>query len=239
MHLKRAASVMGEWRGQSKSGGYQLKQQEKSLSELISKNDALGLKHFLGSGVDPNAFSDTDTHRVFTRITTPLCETAGQGHLECVQVLIGAGADIHALDAENWNALHFAAYHSDSPEVCSLLIQMGIDASIETVGRQTALELAIERGNTGNIAMIEGFMKAQWERDQLQVCLISMDTKDTKLPQHTEKHRLEVLDLDAANDQTIHKEQHPAGQQGTYQERGCQNEPKHPSALPSRSGCRI
>lgn len=108
-----------------------MKQQEdrqtKALYEVIFHHNALELKRLLEAGANPNAFNDSENNDHFFRRRPPLSEAAWQGYSECMKVLIGAGADIHAIDVEGWNALHFTAYHSDSPDICPLLIQMGID----------------------------------------------------------------------------------------------------------------
>lgn len=122
------------------------------------------LKRLLEAGANPNTFNDLFRRR------PPLSEAARQGHLECVQVLIGAGADVHVLDRFGWNALHFAAYRSDGLDTCLLLIQMGVDTSIKTRDGQTALDLAFEHGKAGKVAMIEGLIKARIEQEQIQAC---------------------------------------------------------------------
>lgn len=150
-----------------------------SLYEAIWGIGVLALKRILEDGANPNAFSQRDLDRYFVK-TVPLSEAAVRGYLESVQVLIDAGADIQHLNHLNWNALHFAAYHSDSPETCLLLIQMGIDPSIKTQHGQTALELAIQRGKVNSAVMIEGAIKAQWEQEQIEVCLAKPSQKDEK-----------------------------------------------------------
>lgn len=151
---------------------------EKTLFEAIESNDPQSLSLALERGANPNQFESGENFGLIQ--ATPLSEAAWRGHLECVKLLIGAGANVNAIDLEKWSALHFAAYHSNSPETCSLLIQMGSDISLKTLYEQTALDLAKESQKYDNASIIEGVMRALWEREQLRECLTSVPNQSPR-----------------------------------------------------------
>ena len=96
--------------------------QGKSLLEWAVANDQSGMVALLaGHGLDTEAF-DPETG-------TSLLHRAMAGHAsaDTVNALIDAGANVHVLDRENRNALHWAADKGASDEVLALLVARGID----------------------------------------------------------------------------------------------------------------
>jgi ankyrin repeat protein len=68
-----------------------------SIFEKIQDNDVDSIQAMLANGIDVNLrFEDN---------VTPLIAAAGQGNLEIVRMLVEAGADVNALDAEFESAL--------------------------------------------------------------------------------------------------------------------------------------
>ncbi|MDB6108946.1 MAG: serine/threonine-protein phosphatase 6 regulatory ankyrin repeat subunit B-like isoform [Pedosphaera sp.] len=65
--------------------------------------------------------------------TTPLMKAAGHDYLEVVKLLLGAGAQINAVDEHGHNAL-FRALYSDMPSVAKELIRCGGKLSDDAIG---------------------------------------------------------------------------------------------------------
>lgn len=54
---------------------------------------------------------------------TPLLLAAKKGHVECFELLLQLGANLHETDARKWTCLHFAAYNGHA-ELCRKIIEL-------------------------------------------------------------------------------------------------------------------
>ena len=86
---------------------------------------------------------------------TPLMNAAWYGDLEMVQVLLDFGADVHALDPNNWTPIHFVPQGSQSfdilhhgpqmlADIARLLLEHRADVNAETRYGSTPLHVAVE-----------------------------------------------------------------------------------------------
>ena len=56
------------------------------------------------------------------------------------------GADLHAVNCDDWNALHHASQCGDLPTM-SLLLNKGLDIKEKTHDGRTALDIALDKEN--------------------------------------------------------------------------------------------
>jgi ankyrin repeat protein len=87
----------------------------------------------------------------FHEQSMPLYEAAAQ-HKEIVQLLLAAGADVHAEERSDrfspgGTVLIAAASEPNSEEIVRLLVDAGADVDACTAGGSTALMMAAERGD--------------------------------------------------------------------------------------------
>ncbi|KAL6748036.1 ankyrin repeat-containing domain protein [Haematococcus lacustris] len=87
---------------------------------------------------------------------TPLHVAARAGGLQCVQALLTASADVHALDHEGATPLHWAAasLHRDAPAITGLLLQKGAKPDAVTQQQRTPLHLAAAQGRAAVIPVL-------------------------------------------------------------------------------------
>jgi ankyrin repeat protein len=78
---------------------------------------------------------------------TPLMAAAACSNIELVLLLLEYGINVHAVDTDGWNALHWGAANNASLEVCYLLIQAGIDYDARDNKGLSAAIVANRRGN--------------------------------------------------------------------------------------------
>jgi ankyrin repeat protein len=75
-----------------------------------------------------------------------LLESAKHGRIECVDLFIRCGADIKAVDANKWNALHFAVADNRN-DIVKPLIDRKIDLDAQDKDGMTPLMFAAMDGN--------------------------------------------------------------------------------------------
>mmetsp|Transcript_97916 Transcript_97916/g.224541 ORF Transcript_97916/g.224541 Transcript_97916/m.224541 type:complete len:147 (+) Transcript_97916:84-524(+) len=73
---------------------------------------------------------------------SPLIHAAMGGHLEVVEVLVEAGADLHCKDRAGWTALHWAAFEADASMVAKLLA-LGADENMEDFSGKAPRQVAV------------------------------------------------------------------------------------------------
>lgn len=69
---------------------------------------------------------------------------AREGHLEIVQMLLAAGADVNVQDGQGWTPLHVAARNGHR-EMVQALIAVGADRTIRNRDGHTALDVALNQ----------------------------------------------------------------------------------------------
>jgi len=79
------------------------------------------LEAFIKSGASVNGYDEEGW--------TPLMNAALHGHLECVNLLLSAGADPHLVDDQKQTCLHKAAYHAGKSAIVEALLAKGSSSS--------------------------------------------------------------------------------------------------------------
>ena len=80
-------------------------------------------------------------------LATPLLYAVSLGKADKMQALIDAGANIDAVNAHGWKALHLAAAKNDDSKCLTVMLQAGADINALTTGtKRTALSIAASRG---------------------------------------------------------------------------------------------
>ena len=78
-----------------------------------------------------------------TEVENPSLE---EKRLEMTKLLLGSGADVNAVDEDNWTALIWAAW-TGMPTVVEALVKAGSDVNALDNQKQSALMIAAQRGN--------------------------------------------------------------------------------------------
>ena len=95
---------------------------------------ARSVKKLVDCGADVNGFGFGSF--------SPLQVAAKNGHVECTNALLAAGANVHVLDAISFHsALHIAAGHGH-PQIVAVLICHGADVNAEDIASETPLHWA-------------------------------------------------------------------------------------------------
>ncbi|CAM6098214.1 unnamed protein product [Calypogeia fissa] len=105
---------------------------------------------------------------------TALHMAAANGHLEVVQALVGAGANVNAKNAEQNSPLHYAALNAHIP-VIQELISKGANAAALNRHERTPLDEAIGRNNAAVVDAINTAVAAQLI-DATDLSLSEMET---------------------------------------------------------------
>ncbi|KAJ1969356.1 Glycerophosphocholine phosphodiesterase [Dispira parvispora] len=117
---------------------------------------------------------------------TPLCLAAIEGHLDCVELLLKAGADPNILDNAGWNAHEWAAYrgHCQIIEILRPLSRRPADTLGRTRNRTPSPSSRTTRPEEANVSFIERKYGHTYLRNQalLVITLGSNDTSDQTLP---------------------------------------------------------
>ena len=92
---------------------------------------------------------------------TPLHYPAEQGNTEVVQILLGATEiDVNKVELYGGETpLHYAAEQGKSEVVKALLNAQGIDVNLADKWTRTPLEIAVEKGHTAIVTLLENFIK--------------------------------------------------------------------------------
>eukprot|EP01104_Vermistella_antarctica_P001160 TRINITY_DN1121_c0_g1_i1.p1 TRINITY_DN1121_c0_g1~~TRINITY_DN1121_c0_g1_i1.p1 ORF type:complete len:694 (+),score=171.48 TRINITY_DN1121_c0_g1_i1:414-2495(+) len=112
------------------------------LYMMVAMNDAEGTRNLLEN---ERSMSMSDAN-VVGFDTTPLHKAAAEGHLECMQILLGKDADVNERDVRDTTPLHHAAQAAQLSCVHVLLIK-GAEPNATDCFQQTALHKACVRGN--------------------------------------------------------------------------------------------
>ena len=160
--------------------------QGKSLLEWAVANDQTGMVSLLaGHGLDAEAF-DPETG-------TSLLHRAMAGHAsaDTVKALLDAGANVHVLDRENRNALHWAADKGASGEVLALLVARGIDPR----------EVDVYGWDASNYAQHAGYQHLVDKLEQLGApSHATIAKQEADLVKQSTASRIEVLDQNDSAD---------------------------------------
>lgn len=88
----------------------------------------------------------------------------GYHKVKMTKLLVKNGADVNLQDSDGWTMLHIVAF-SGSPKSVKYLLNSGADPKVRTKG-ETCLELAIQAGETENVAVLVG-RSLHWSYDDL------------------------------------------------------------------------
>jgi ankyrin repeat protein len=106
------------------------------------------------SEVTQRAGREELNYRVLRGGSTPLLFAARSGDVECVRLLLAAGADVNDQLPNGMSALVLAA-HSDNGEATGLLLEKGADPNADGIG-YTALHAAILRSDLALVKNLLG-----------------------------------------------------------------------------------
>lgn len=113
------------------------------LMEAVHADNPEMVRWLLGHGCDANYLDD------FFQL--PLHQAAYWGSTECVRVLLETGADVHAQDHVQAQAIN----HASNPEIAKLLVQAGADINYVDGTGYNALRIAAEQGD---VDMVRGLL---------------------------------------------------------------------------------
>ena len=120
------------------------------IHDAVEKGNLIGVQTELDKGVDVNAKREDGS--------TPLHGAAEGGHGEIVELLIKAGADLHAttvsmLGGGGWIPLHSAARQGHRG-IVELLIEMGTDVNTRDSAGKSTLHDAVLEGHKGIVELL-------------------------------------------------------------------------------------
>ena len=129
-----------------------------------SELDSLGIEYKAGAFRDAAAAGNLEVVKLFvqagmsletTTYDGPLHRAAFWGHLDVVEYLVGAGADVNARGVFGWTALHEAAA-GGAVAVVEFLVAAGADVDARDDGGSTALSSAAWRGYLAVVEFLVG-----------------------------------------------------------------------------------
>ena len=147
----------------------------------IRMNNSHGVENLLRKPLNPDRI-DQDSSQ---DSETALHMAADFGHVECVALLLEAGADKDAADENGQTALHAAAWNGHS-EVVKLLLEAGADKDLADFYWRTALHLAAAHGHSEVVKLL---LDAGADKDATDF------GGNTALDWATKNHHLEVVRL--------------------------------------------
>ena len=120
------------------------------IHDAVEKGNLIGVQTELDKGVDVNTKREDGS--------TPLHGAAEGGHGEIVELLITAGADLHAttvpmLGGGGWIPLHSAARQGHRG-IVELLIEMGTDVNTRDSAGKSTLHDAVLEGHKGIVELL-------------------------------------------------------------------------------------
>ena len=116
----------------------------RDLLQACATGDAASVRALLAAGVSANAM-DGDRE-------TPLMYAAHFNHIEVVQVLLDAGANMEAV-SEDYRALHWAAMYGNL-DIVRLFLERGAEMNATNRWGQTALLRAASMGHTAIVRIL-------------------------------------------------------------------------------------
>lgn len=142
--------------------------QNEFLFDAVAAGKYGAVRSFLKQGADPNARSenpvmvephDGEGHPQGLSIpqfpeTSVLMLATGAGRVPAIELLVAAGAEVDARDAEGRTALMYAALMEQS-EAAQALLAAGADVNARSTEGQTALGIARELGKPGVLSVLE------------------------------------------------------------------------------------
>lgn len=92
---------------------------ENDFIEAIENLDIDAVRSLIADGVDVNCLDEEGD--------SGLGLAAAEGNLDMVQLLIGAGANVHHIGSEGFSIMHWVAYNHDDKDVWKLIGGLGLD----------------------------------------------------------------------------------------------------------------
>ncbi len=120
------------------------------LHTAIKSGDIDRVRTLLANGRDPN-IPDTS---VPSGSVSPLYLATVHGHLDIIQALVSAGADVDIKNAEGRTPLHYAAHHYAALGMMQTLLNAGADPNAQGPDDSTALHWAMRHRNSQDAAAI-------------------------------------------------------------------------------------
>lgn len=128
------------------------------LFEAAKAGDADNVQLALDGGVHPDTIGGVsptvDPKHVGYRALHFAAAGADESHVACIDLLLGAGADVNAATHSGWSALHFAAFWGRAA-AAQRLLEWGASASQADGTGRTAHAKAVFRRHTGVVQLLE------------------------------------------------------------------------------------
>jgi ankyrin repeat protein len=135
------------------------------LLGYASKGDASSLSHLLRETI-----VSPDLHDRYG--VTPLMEACRSGHLDCVEVLVRAGANVNAADKEKTTVLMHACSGRSDSTIVEYLIAHGVHVNERDAYGCTAIMRAASKGDAGIIrVLLQGGAEVNTESDNHETAL--------------------------------------------------------------------